>query len=56
MTTEELRCKAAHCLRLADGAVPNDVAEWLRRLADEYENEARRLEADGVHNAAPIPA
>jgi hypothetical protein len=45
MTSDELRRKAAQCLRLANGAVPNDVADWLHRLAAEYEDEARRLES-----------
>ena len=56
MNTDELRRKAAHCLRLANGAVPNDVADWLRRLADEYEDEAQRLEAAEMHDTAPMPA
>jgi hypothetical protein len=56
MTSEELRRKAAHCLRLANGAVPNDVAEGLRRLAEEYEDEAQRLEGATTGGAAPMPA
>jgi hypothetical protein len=51
MTSDELRRKADQCLRLANGAVPNDVAEWLGRLAEEYEEEAIRLEAATLYSA-----
>jgi len=38
--------EAAHCRRLANGAVPYEIALELERLADEYEG----------HEGAPAPA
>jgi hypothetical protein len=39
-----LRRRAEQCARLADGAVPLGVAAELRRIAEEYEARAARLE------------
>jgi hypothetical protein len=44
MTAQEYRVRAEQCLRIARGAVRYDVAETLRRLADEFEREAEREE------------
>jgi hypothetical protein len=44
MTAQEYRVRAEQCLRIAGGAVRYDVAETLRRLADEFESEAERAE------------
>jgi hypothetical protein len=43
----DLRRRAEQCARLADGAVPPDVADELRLIAEEYEARAARLEAGG---------
>jgi hypothetical protein len=42
----ELRRRAQHCRRLADGAVPLKVVEELAALAHAYESEAIRLERE----------
>jgi hypothetical protein len=41
----DLRRRAEQCARLADGAVPPDVADELRLIAEEYEARAARLDA-----------
>jgi hypothetical protein len=55
MNTAELRRKAAHCLRLADGAIPVQTADLLRRLADEYEREAMAQESGAAARPATTP-
>jgi hypothetical protein len=55
----DFRRKADQCARLADGAVPHDVADALRLMAEEYEGRAARLEAKapprGAAEAAMSP-
>jgi hypothetical protein len=46
----DLRRRAEQCARLADGAVPPDVADELRLIAEEYEAHAARLEAGVQRN------
>ncbi len=43
-TSRHLRARAAHCRRLACGAVPPTIADQLEDMAEELERRADRLE------------
>ena len=54
-TVEECRERAAQVRRLADEAWDQRTAEDLRKLAEEYELEARELdEVKALHHCEPI--